>query len=413
MSFLLSGLACSLAIFCYVQNEITASKQQRTTQSILSNLSYLNDLECLINSNDGFAYAFTKNSDYPILFDPYFNFSTKGLIIFRVVEYCQLSNKKQRIRNISYQNLPKNIWLSILINNSFGEKIKSLKMTHHSFSSKFFEGKRPTKIFYPSAAELYQFRQSEFGKSFKYIGNGWFYHFGNKKSNSNIYNEHFVRRLFNECSIGDVRIRFGVYAPPNISVIGWKKNSKLKIRHDINGRKYGTIREGKYSAQELLDYSNKFHSNEAWMKKMKKLLKDQNLVSNSRFGYILNEFFPYKIFAFFASFTLIIFFSSSPIYFLVNLMLFLDINICFRSVVNPNTHFASDSFWGSLAFAQLGILLYIFIHERTSEVAYVSIYSMTIFIILFQSKDIFHTDECPFVLMNNKKNMPINSTNSS
>lgn len=409
MSFLLQGLACSLAVFYYVQNEISTSQWQRTIKSILSSLSYVNDLAYLIDSDDGFVYAFTKKSDYPTLFDPYFNLSTKALVIFRAVEYCQLLNKNVTTNHINYRSAPKYGWFNKLINNSLEKKIQSLKMTHHTLSSKLFEGKYPTKIYYPSPEELYHFHQSEIGKNFNYVGHGWFYKFGNKRLNKNIHNEHYFKQLFTKCSIGDIRMQFSVYSPPNVSVIGWKKDSKLKIRRDINGRKYGVIREGKYSAKELLDYSNGIDSSEIGIKKIKRILKNKDL----GFGFIIREIFPYKAFAFLAVFTMIILFSSSPINFLINLLFILDINIYFRSIVCPNSCSSFDLFWGFLSVIQILTLLYVFLHEQTSEIAYISFYSMAFFIILFQSKDIFHSDDFPFISMNNKKNKFINSTNSS
>ena len=400
MTFLLPGLACSLAIFCYVQNEITASQKRRTIQSILSNLSYVSDLAYIVNSNDGFVYSFAKNSNYPTLFDPFFNFSTKGLIFYRVVEYCQSSKFK---KNHHHLNLSKNIWFNELINKSFAN-FGSFQMAHHTLSSKFFEGKHPTRIFYPSPAELSQFRKSDVGKFFNYIGHGWFYHSVNKSLNAKIYNEHLFLNLFNKCSIGDIRMRIGVYAPPNVSVFGWKRDKKIKIMHDIKGRKYGAIREGEHSAQELFYYSNGFDSNETILRTMKIIFKNRNL------RIILKEFFPYRFFAFISAFTMILLFSPSQIYFLMNLLFILDSNIYFRAIIWPDTFFASDSFWTSLTLIQFATLLYIFFNEGTSETAYISFYSMTFLIILFQSKDIFHSDDSPFVLMDRKK---FTATNSS
>lgn len=412
MTFLLIGLACSLVVFCYVQKEISSSQQQRTTQAILSNLTYINDLEYLVNSHDGFVYIFTENSGYPTLFDRSFNFSTKGLIFFRVVEYCQLPKSKQNKSNSNKLNFSKNIWVDHLDNYTVNKSIRSLIMAYHALSSQFLEGKYPNEIFQPTQLELNHFRKSEFGKHFSYIGRGWFYHFVNQKNNKKKSFEYNFDKLFNKCTIGDIRMRLAVYAPPNISVFGWKKDSKLIVRYDIKGRKYGAFLEGKHSAKDLLDYSNGIYASGTGITKIKSIIYNNNLSFDLRLRFLLKEFFPYRAIAFLATFSVIVFYSSSPIYFVINLLFLLDVNIYFRGVIWPNKYLSSDSFWATLGIIQVGTLLYIFYHERTSEIAFISIYSMVVFIILFQFKDIFHSSEYPFIFMNNNIKIFSNSSTS-
>ena len=114
----------------------------------------------------------------------------------------------------------------------------------------------------PNYTQLQSFTYSQMQQFFRYIGNGWFYsevvrnnnyiinsNFGTNVNGDLPHNER--RKLFDQCTPGDMRVKFYFSKPSEITVIGHRNENRI-VSKDYKGFSIGSAVEGKVSLNELL-----------------------------------------------------------------------------------------------------------------------------------------------------------------
>ncbi|KAK8895790.1 hypothetical protein M9Y10_013675 [Tritrichomonas musculus] len=258
--------------------EYTDAFYPNMVHSILKNTTSINPYN--MTNITGFVYFSITGAHYPTIYDEYLNLTVHGAVIKRRVRYCQY-NEKSGSNNIfvtsSSINTYEKKWVPEYINSSnFVDKnfvnppleitvsetdtFNNMKIGDLSIPSSFYTNNLVFYYFEPDELGIINFTYSNASSYFDFIQKGYFYHSASSKSSIEILDKiqsDFKRqgekyddilfesqsKLFEKCHPGDVRIRYLLYAPLNVTYFGYVKNFTLDVKI-IDGVRFGTSMRG-------------------------------------------------------------------------------------------------------------------------------------------------------------------------
>lgn len=141
----------------------------------------------------------------------------------RVWSKSQLDSSRYRDRNVHNPvDVPNfNSW----------KIYNDVRVENLTLNSSMFWNNLPFQYYGLSDEEIADFNQSAlFEQGFFYIGSGWFYrpYRGQADLESRLAKYNSTKKLMDKCDPGDVRVRFQLFAPKMISVVGYKDGNMIR-----------------------------------------------------------------------------------------------------------------------------------------------------------------------------------------
>jgi hypothetical protein len=210
--------------------------------------------------SDSYVYLCADSILYPRYFDSEFSIGITGAVVSREVEYCQWVEKgfdstDRQTRTRRYMRT----WTREFVNSSdfmdtryqnsanfpFGNFRVQQKVTVGSIiiDDRLFTDVQDMEYCLPTPEDLQAFAHSEgYQSAVRYLGNGYFFFSGNVS---------LPVTLNSPCNPGDVKIRFKYFAPDQLSVLGYLRDSVISTSV-MDGMPIGGVGQGKISVATLL-----------------------------------------------------------------------------------------------------------------------------------------------------------------
>lgn len=246
----------------YTVGEITDSYYPNLVHSIVKDTTIIDPFN--MTNITGYVYFSISGAKYPTIYDEFLNLTVHGAIIKRKVEYCQY---KQVINSFgifssgSFIDTYPTKWvpeyinssnfvdknfinppLSVVVNET--EHFNNVTIGNLTIPSFFYSDDLVFYYFEPSQEGIDNFTYSNASSSFEFINRGFFYHSVTNKSTltrlekikkklkekGNEYDDILYetqKEMFQKCHSGDVRIRYRLYAPINVTYFGYVQNFTL------------------------------------------------------------------------------------------------------------------------------------------------------------------------------------------
>lgn len=256
---LFSRFRVLILFLLYTLAEIIDSYYPNLAHTIIENTTEI-DPNNMTNIT-GYAYFSINDAVYPTVFDEFLNITVFGGYIYRKVEYCQHQQNKNSF-GIFNSNPDiytySTLWANNYINSSnFFDKnyvnpplsievnkttlSNDVKIGNLTVLSSFYTKVLNLYYFDPKETAIENFTYSNASSDFEYIKRGYFYHSVSNKSmmpkiekiqkkltkkdetsDDKLYEAQ--QEMFSKCSSGDIRIRYYVYGPKNVTYFGYVKN---------------------------------------------------------------------------------------------------------------------------------------------------------------------------------------------
>lgn len=265
-------------IMIYTILEYSNSFYPNLINNVIKNTTSINPYN--MSNITGFVHFSITGAHYPTIYDEYLNLTVFGAVIKRFVQYCQYKEKKEPLSLFTTSSdiftYPV-AWVSKYINSSkFQDKNfinpplevivnetitrNDVQIGNLTIPSKFYKNIFDFFYFDPDENGVNNFTYSNASSDFEFISRGYFYHSVTNKSSI----KHIMKikkeikstqeddddisyevqeNFFGKCHSGDVRIRYVLYGPINVTYFGYVENYTLKVK-TISEVPFGTTKRG-------------------------------------------------------------------------------------------------------------------------------------------------------------------------